>query len=62
MGERQKSIVCAFDVKGPRISAYEIHEWIYEQLKLEENEVLMVQIDGPQRHVYIKLRWTNQLQ
>jgi len=37
MGKRQNTTVCAFD---PRISAYEIHEWIYEQLKLEDNEVL----------------------
>jgi len=62
MGERQNTIVCAFDLKGPRISAYEIHEWIYAQLRLEDNGVLMVQIDGSQRHVYIKLRDNNRLQ
>jgi hypothetical protein len=62
MGERQNTIVCAFDMKSPRISAYEIHEWIYEQLKLEDDEVLMVQIGGPQRHVHIKLRDINRLQ
>lgn len=47
MGERQNTTVCAFDLKSPRVSAYEIHEWIHEQLKLEDNEFLMVQIDGP---------------
>ena len=62
MGERQNTIVCAFDMKSPRISAYDIHEWIYAQLKLEDNEVLMVQIEGLQRHVYIKLRDNNRLQ
>jgi len=62
MGERQNTTVCAFDLKSPRISVYEIHEWIYEQLKLEDNEVLMVQIDGSQRHVYIKLCDSNRLQ
>jgi len=63
MGERQNTIECAFDLKSPRISAYEIHEWIYAQLRfLEDNEVLIVQIDGSQRHVYIKLRDNNRLQ
>ena len=47
MGERQNTTVCAFDLKSPRVSAYEIHEWIHEQLKLEDNEFLMEQIDGP---------------
>ena len=56
MGERQNTIVCAFDMQSPRISAYDIHEWIYTQLKLADDEVFMVQIDGSQRHVYIKLR------
>ena len=62
MGERQNTTVCAFDLKSLRISAYEIHEWIYEQLKLEDNEDLMVQIDGSKRHVYIKLCDSNRLQ
>ena len=52
MGERQNTIVCAFDIKRPRISTYDINEWIYAQLRLEDNEVLMVQIHGPQRRVY----------
>ena len=62
MGERQNTTLCAFDLKSPRVSAYEIHEWIYEQLKLEDNEVLMVQIDSSQRHVYTKLCDSNRLQ
>ena len=61
MGERQNTIVCAFDMKSPRISAYKIHEWIYANLKLEDDDVLLVQIDGPQRHVYIKLRESDRL-
>ena len=61
MGERRNTIVCAFDLKSPRILAYDIREWIYTQLKLEENEVTMVQIDGPKRHVYIMFRDNNRL-
>jgi hypothetical protein len=36
MSERQNTIVCVFDLKSPRVSAYEIHEWIYEQMSLQE--------------------------
>jgi hypothetical protein len=54
MGERQNTIVCVFDPKSPRISAYQIHEWIHEQLKLREQDIQMIQVDGPRRCVYIK--------
>ena len=55
MGERQNTFVCAFDPQSPRISAYEIHEWVFETLCLQESEVKMIQIDGPKRQVYIKV-------
>jgi len=45
------TIICVFDLKRPRITAYVIHEWIYAQLRLKDNEVLMVQIDGPQKDI-----------
>ena len=32
MTELQHTAVCIFDPTSPRISAYEIHEWIQEQL------------------------------
>jgi len=56
MTERQQTIVCAFDQRSPRVSAFDIQEWIYETLHLEEHEIVMVQIDGLRRHVYIKFR------
>jgi hypothetical protein len=62
MGERQNAILCAFDLKRTGISAYDIHEWIYAQLRLEGNKVIMVQMDGPKRHVYTKLRDKNRTQ
>ena len=52
--ERQSTIVCAFDQRSSRASVYDIHEWVYETLHLQEHEVVMIQIDGPSRHVYIK--------
>jgi len=55
MNDRLNMIVCIFEQKSPRISAFEIHEWIYDTLRLPEREVRMIQIDGTRRHVYIKL-------
>ena len=54
MTDRQNSIVCAFDQRSPRITAYHIHEWIHEKLRLEEDEISMIQIDGRRRRVFIK--------
>jgi len=54
MSEHQNTFVCTSDSKSPRISAFDIHEWIYKQLNLPENAVNMVQVDGPRRQVYIK--------
>ena len=58
MTERQQMIVCAFGQRSPRVPAFDIHEWVYETLHLQEHEVAMIQIDGPLRHVYIKFRDT----
>ena len=55
MGERQNTFVCTADPQSCRISAYEIHEWLYETLCLQESEVNMIQIDGPKRQFYIKV-------
>jgi hypothetical protein len=49
-------------MKSPRISAYKIHEWIFETLHLEEEDITMIQIDGPKRNVYIKFKNTDKLQ
>ena len=54
MGDRQNKIVCIFDQKSPWITAYHIHEWLHETLRIQEVDIRMIQIDGPQRRVYIK--------
>jgi hypothetical protein len=62
MGERQLTIVCIFDQQFPRISAHDIHEWIFDKMVLQGNEVAMIQVDGTRRHVYIKLRIDQRMQ
>jgi hypothetical protein len=54
MAERKHTVVCIFDPNSPRISAFEIHEWIYEQLHVSESSRAMIQRDGIRRHVYLK--------
>jgi hypothetical protein len=54
MSDRQNTQVYSFDPRSPRINAFQIHEWIHENLQLEEADVQMIQIDGPRRRVYIK--------
>ena len=54
ISEGQNTVVCSFDPKSPRISALDIHDWIFEQLHVPENVVTRVQIDGTCRQVYIK--------
>jgi hypothetical protein len=53
--ERSNIIVCIFDQRSPKITAFHTHEWIHETLQLVEDEVSMIQIDGPRRRVYIKI-------
>ena len=52
---RPNTLVCSFDPTSPRITAWDIHEWIHDALQIPEQDVLMVQIDGVRRQVFIKL-------
>jgi hypothetical protein len=54
MSERQHSIVCSFDTRSPRISAYQIHEWLHDVMHLPEDGIRIVQSDGPRRKVCVK--------
>jgi hypothetical protein len=47
--------MCAFDMNSPRITAFEIHEWILSTFSLDEDDIRMIQIDGISRQVLIKL-------
>jgi len=58
--------VFSFDTSSPKVNAYQIHEWLYEKVNLREDDIRVVQIDGPSRKVYVKFvtleKMTNILQ
>jgi hypothetical protein len=62
MCDRQNTLVFIFDPRSPKITAYHIHEWLYEQLRLREDEIGMIQVDGPRRRVFIKFVTGEQMQ
>ena len=47
MSDRLSTIVCGFDPRNPRVNAFHIHEWIYENLHIAEENIRMIQIHGP---------------
>jgi len=55
MTERLSAIVCTFDPTSPRVTAYDIHEWIQQVLRIPEHTVSMIQIDRLKSQVFIKL-------
>jgi phage tail tube protein FII len=54
MEERKNTLVCTFDPKSPCLTAFEIHEWIHEQLQVDDEKVTMVQIGGTKWQVFMK--------
>jgi hypothetical protein len=63
MCERQNTLVCAFEDKSPRtISAFGVHEWIYAQMSVIDQEITKAHIDWPQRNVCIKFRDNERIQ
>jgi hypothetical protein len=48
-----RTVVCQFPTQSPKLSAFDINEWIFVTLQLPEDEILMVKIDGPTQCVHI---------
>jgi hypothetical protein len=59
MSDRQNMLVCSFEPKSRRMSAYDVQEWIHDAMRLTEADVTMVQVDGAKRQVFVKLREFN---
>jgi hypothetical protein len=54
MEERKNTIVWIFEAGSPIITAFEMHEWLHESLRLQEEQICLIQIDGSQKRVYVK--------
>ena len=61
MNDRLNTIVCAFDPRISRISAFNIHECIHDNMRLAEEDIRAIQVDGPRRRVYIKFKREDRL-
>ena len=55
MAIRSNTIAFTFDPASPRITAHDIREWLHTEMRIQEQKVQMIQIDGIKRQVYVKL-------
>ena len=53
MCERKNTVVFSIDIRSHRANAYQIHEWLYDTSLIREDDVHVIQIDGPLRKVYL---------
>jgi hypothetical protein len=51
---RHNTVVCSFDPSSPRITEYEIHEWIHAAFWVQESKVRMIPNGGIKRDNFIK--------
>ena len=52
---RSNTIVFTFDHASPRITAHDIYEWLHAEIRIQEQKVQMIKMDGIKRHIYVKL-------
>jgi len=55
MAIRSNKIVISFQPASPRITVHDVHEWLHEEIRIQEQKVQTIQIDGIKRQVYVKL-------
>ena len=53
MSDKLSTMACIIDPRSTRISPYNIHEWINDSLRLVEEDICMIQVNGPRQHVFI---------
>jgi hypothetical protein len=46
--------MCAFSIDSPNVTACIIHQWVFSTLLIPEDDLSVLQIDGPRRKVYLK--------
>jgi hypothetical protein len=39
---------------SPKVTAHNMHEWVFSTLLIPEDDLSVLQIDGPRRKVYLK--------
>ena len=54
MAERKNTVVCTFEATSPKTNAVDIHEWCFNDLKVTEDILLAIQIDGVRKQVFLK--------
>ncbi|KAJ4440782.1 hypothetical protein ANN_10628 [Periplaneta americana] len=60
MIERKQTLVISFTEQDiPRREPYLLHKWIYEDLRLMEEQLEMIQLNAVTRQVFIKCTSTN---
>lgn len=53
--ERENNIQCEFDRSVSRPTPFEIHEWLFNELKLTDNDILGLQLDSFLNSLFLKL-------
>lgn len=46
--------LCYFEKASPRITVYEMHEYIQDKLEVEKENIQIIQSDRTKRQVYVK--------
>jgi hypothetical protein len=54
MATRQNTIVCTFELNSSKITAFEIHEWIHNTLRITEHDATIIKVDRIKRQVLTK--------
>jgi hypothetical protein len=55
MAIRNNTLVFIFDPAIPRNTAHDKHEWLHATIRIHEQKIQMIQIDGIKKQVFVKL-------